>query len=114
MPSGEEAPQELEQMRERIRDLEHQFSICLDQGSKPTSINLTHTTEFNSTVYLYLGEEETSLHTFNRELLSRLKQSLQEKKQLTEELLRLKSCYTNISSGVEECSRQLERMARTR
>ncbi|KAI6652528.1 hypothetical protein LOD99_4313 [Oopsacas minuta] len=79
----------VQQLSDKIKGLEDQMAVVLTQE----------------------GDGEMSMHRFNKEMLSKLKRSHQEKRELVDELSQYKDKFSNISSSVETCSQKLDSIA---
>lgn len=79
----------LQQLSEKIKGLEQQMTTVLTQGE----------------------EEEMGLHRFNRELLSKLKKSHQEKRELVDQLTQFQEKFLGVSGSVESCVQKLGTMS---
>ena len=75
----------LQQLSEEIKGLEQQMTTVLTQGE----------------------DEELGMHRFNRELLSKLKKSHQEKRELINQLTHFQEKFLGVSGSVESCVQRL-------
>ena len=78
----------LQQLGEEIKGLEQQMITVLTQGE----------------------DEEMGMHRFNRELLSKLKKSHQEKRELIDQLTQFQERFLGVSGCVESCVQKLDGM----